>query len=241
MISYNMKLLPPFTLILFIPIALFSQSVNKSSNVLTQYDQLRGADNNGLLIGEYQKIVIESSETNPFYYTNVWSDCSIKYKGRVYDNVPLLYNILEDYLLTEHPRQLDGSSTPVRLFKNQVEWFEINNHKFVYLDYPIFIYESGFYDELFNGPFLQVYSKRTKELGTNDLDQSVIYEARDVFILRIFDTNIKIKNKSAFIKTLKEHKTDIKAFIKSKNLRVKPENESDIIQLAEFCNSLLKF
>jgi len=65
---------------------------------------------------------------------------------------------------------------------------------------------------------------------------SVAFYAMDYYYLMRGNKSIRIKSKKAFFQMFDLHKVEIKAFIRSNNLLIKPGNDVDIIILTKFCS-----
>ncbi|HEY0741267.1 MAG TPA: hypothetical protein VGD40_07395 [Chryseosolibacter sp.] len=110
------------------PMADTSAVVSAVKSLRTKYYQEKLSES-FLAIGsdylEYNPI----EDEHPYFNENDWIMGSVKYNEIVYENVPLLYDIRLQKILTEHP----ASGKKIELVKENVSWFKFANHHFGYL------------------------------------------------------------------------------------------------------------
>ena len=65
---------------------------------------------------------------------------------------------------------------------------------------------------------------------------SVVFSTIDYYYLMRAKKSVRIKNKKAFFQMFDSHKEEIKEYIRSNNLLIKPGNDVDILILTKFCS-----
>ena len=71
------------------------------------------------------------------------------------------------------------------------------------------------------------------------MDKTLEYFEADIFLIKYEGKYYKARSKAAFNRVLKSRKKEINAFAKQHRLKVNPDNEGDMIMLAEYCDKLL--
>ena len=90
------------------------------------------------------------NEGDPFFQSKTFDTGAVFYNNVLYENVPLLFDIVKEELLTHDPT----NNYIMRLNNERVKWFIIWGHTFVRLNHdsannsPL---HTGFYDLLYNG------------------------------------------------------------------------------------------
>ncbi|MGC4023425.1 MAG: hypothetical protein QM734_16475 [Cyclobacteriaceae bacterium] len=102
---------------------------------------------------------------HPYLYIN-WKEGSINYDGQLFNNVPLLYDISIDQVITK-----SFTGADFQLVKPFINFFTLGDRKFINLkDSSI---QSGFYEILFDSK-IKVYSKHVKKFRETTSDRQVI-------------------------------------------------------------------
>src|SRR6187551_309682 len=160
------KRIPPVLLVL-LPVFSFGQllqqdtsfvanSVQQAEKFYTQTIQGRAKLYNGSDYLEYKPV----GDEHPYYFSDDWTLGTVEYDGEHFEKVPILYDISNDKLVTEHYY----TSNKMQLVSELVGAFTVSNHSFVRLieNSPKGIsIKTGFYEILYNGP-TAVYAKQTK-------------------------------------------------------------------------------
>lgn len=98
-----------------------------------------------------------------FFLSDQWRDGDVCIECKVYENVPLLYDIFKDQLVLQSWNKIYR----ILLDKQNVRWFTIGKHRFVCIDRNDSteqgIPPSGYYEELIRGPVI-LLAKRVKSL-----------------------------------------------------------------------------
>ena len=116
-------------------LASYAQPMADTSAVVTAVKSLRAKyyeqklSESFLAIGSDYLEYNPSGDEHPYFSENDWMMGSVKYNGIVYENVPLLYDIRLQKVLTEHP----ASGKKIELVKENVSWFKVASHHLGYL------------------------------------------------------------------------------------------------------------
>lgn len=235
-----------FSLILLFSLiasAVYSQydvaQVNLSQDMTSLHDQLLGRGNTGLIYGEYQKFERASRSTHAFYLNDSWSTERIKYRGQVYENIPLMYNTFLEVLTIRHPSDLQYYSQPIKLIQHQIDWFEYEDHLFRYIEVENL--SPGLYDELYSGNHFMLLKKRRKVSQTSS-ELEVLYQPDDYTIIKYQGNYFQVNGRSSWLRVFKGNKElrkAIKNYSKRERIRFNGAFDTDLINLASYINETI--
>ncbi|MEO8823258.1 MAG: hypothetical protein ABI366_06745 [Ginsengibacter sp.] len=147
----------------------FSQKLEKENvanlqvkNAIDLYNHYN-ADYAPVYNGESYLYYTMKMEGSPFFKSGDFSRGWVNYKGRKYDSLQLLYDITRNQLVTLYPDKVFSI-----IIQNQfVDSFFLQGHTFIALeeDHKQNLYNSGFYDLLYNGK-TQLLARRAETLLT---------------------------------------------------------------------------
>ena len=202
------------------------------------YDSIVGLERTSLIDGSFYPFRTKALKTHEYFVQDKWDLGTLTYKDQVFE-VNMLYNIFQDLLIIQNTTNAETMVEPLKLSQNLVSRFEINSALFVRLEGDEAPEKTGFYQLLSDYPQLKVFVKRMKSQTFENGDEgypSVAFYAMDYYYLMRGNKSIRIKSKKAFFQMFDLHKVEIKAFIRSNNLLIKPGNDVDIIILTKFCS-----
>ncbi|MFY0625628.1 MAG: hypothetical protein JXR07_05005 [Reichenbachiella sp.] len=205
-------------------------------DVSTWFDDQFGRDQSQLVAGSYKKAYI-TAFSHPFFIESSWIKGSIQYRNQIFNDVDIIYNANDEYVIIKHPTNIALSSQPIKLEQNQIEWFEVLGHHFK--NYRFQNNFSGFYDVLFTGYSIDFISKRSKKELIDAKSRSIEYKVDDSFYLMKKNELFLIRNKRSFIKVFPALKKEINEFVKNNRLTVKPDNVETMIQLTQHCDTIV--
>ncbi|MFY0608453.1 MAG: hypothetical protein JXR10_17165 [Cyclobacteriaceae bacterium] len=200
------------------------------------YDQQIGRDHSGILQGEYQEIKYISKTTHQFFHLSSWQANTISFTGQVYDSIYLFYDIYKDQLIIQHPSELIYFGLGIKPIQQNVDWFTLDGHFFRNYSTPISNLGKGFFDELFIGETVNLLAKRSKMIKT---DNDIQFTNIDKLVIGIDGNYKRFNRKSSLWKIFPEYKKQIKGYIRSNNLSISKDNESELIMLTRYCDGLL--
>jgi hypothetical protein len=178
---------------------------------------------------------LSKNEEHPYYQVDDWSNGSIVYWGEIYENIPLMYDLSIDHVITEHNR-----GNLIKLLSEKVQSFTLVGHTFIrlYPDEKNKISE-GFYDRLYDGK-LKVYGKYGKVYAETLEARTIIPrfdESTRYYIVKDGIFNV-VRSKRSALNVLADRKPEIKAFLRKNKLHFKLNREKAIIQMAEYYDTL---
>lgn len=174
-------------------------------------------------------------EEHPYFSIDDWTFGSITYWGEVYENVPVMFDLSTDQVVTEHNR-----GNPIKLIPDKVDAFVISNHTFQRLmNNGTNKIADGFYERLYDGTS-KVYAKHQKVYREDITAREVIprfEENTRYFILKNGVFN-QVKKKASVLDTFEDHKQDVKNFMKKNRIRFNDNRAVAIVRIAEYYDTL---
>jgi hypothetical protein len=212
---------------------------NATQNAKTIFYQSLG-DASPLYNGQqYAGYPFRFTEGHPFFSSDEPLNGSVFYDGIRFDNLPLQFDELQNTVLLMDPRH------PIELINSKIAGFSLAGHQFTHLlndTLNMNAPSEGFYEVLYAGPST-VYKKETKN------KQEVIRSAEGVqyFIerkLRYYITKgnryYAVNNRNDLADVLKEHKSELKAYARSKKLSAKHNWDEYLVSLTAYYDKLMQ-
>lgn len=159
---------------------------------------------------------------------------SLIYYGVTYTNIPLFYDLNKDLLVSF---RFDGFSR-FAFLNEKVSEFNLNDHHFINLDPDSLarrVVKPGFYDELYVNK-LQVLARREKDIEQQKLDMTFIYRVH--YYLKKGDHYYSIDGEGDLINVLKDHKKELKQYIKDNKIKFGKDPEKALVMLATYYDHL---
>ena len=182
---------------------------------------------------------LQKTKGHPFFETDQTQQGSVLYNGASFSDVPLLYDIKLDQLITFYPVSL----LKIQLITPSVGSFSINNHSFICLpEIKETNFTAGFYELLASGK-ASIIARRVKETEKSIQGGQVEYSfiERDKYYIRHNEKTYLISSGADIIRLFPEQRKELQKFVKSNRLRFKKNSrEKDMIQLISYYNALSK-
>jgi hypothetical protein len=233
-------------LLLFLPVLSFAQllqqdtlfiatSVQQVKKIYSQTIQGQARLYNGSDYLEYKPV----GDEHPYYFSDDWVLSTVEYDGERFEKVPILYDISNDKLVTEHYY----TSNKMQLVSELVQTFTVSNHSFVRLNENSstgISIKTGFYEMLYSGP-TAVYAKRTKtreeKISAEKFLEVSFTEKTRYYILKNA-VYYGVNSKRSVLQILGDRKKELKHFIKEKHIRFKKDEEKALVDLVHYYDSL---
>jgi len=181
------------------------------------YSKQLGKKNEDIFNGDYYVVKVRSKNDHRFYNDFRWKPGAIEYNGKLYENIDLLYDLMDDLIIVRN-----GSitkSVPLKPLQRGVSQFIIENNVFINItsENPP-PRGAGFYQLLHRGANLLLV-RRFEKLETYAKVQS-----NDFTYLKHGDKYHPIKSRGSLFRLFPEFKMRIKGYIKQKKLRFDSKN-----------------
>ena len=232
-----MKLFLSFFSTLFLIAPSFSQSMQKDSptdaqvkNAIAVYDHYN-ANNAPVFNGNEYLFYTFKMEGDPFFGTGIYGDESVSfvegwvsYNGRKYGSVALLFDIVRDQLVILSPDQ----KTPIIMHNEFVDSFSLLGHTFIALkeDHKQNLYNTGFYDLLYNGKNVQFLERRSKVLNPRIVSNTMItnFPAKNRFYIHKNGLYYLVSNKKDVFRVYSDRIKDLKKLMRQNHLKLRRKN-----------------
>jgi hypothetical protein len=182
--------------------------------------------------GKDYKEPAQTNDQHPFYGSDDWVYGSVKYGGQAFPNVPLLFDVTTEKVITENYYNADE----LVLINEKLESFTIGDHRFKKIkteDVGNSLPQSGFYQILHDGPSTLV-AKRQKlmrervEIDAIEND----FEARDRYFIFKNGRYFQVKSKASILNVLSDQKQGLRQFIKKRRIRFKNNQDAALPLIA---------
>lgn len=213
-------------------------SGQSSSKVVELYRE-KLAEQSTLYLGRVYTGFDNRITGHAFFLSGEWLPASILYDGVLYENVDLLFDIVREEVVVRHP----NGFAKIKLLNERISWFSFSDHTFIRLQEPDSANgsfpEAGIYQELYEGD-LSVLAKRKKHLKEHTYDTELIrnFEDHNRFYIKKDGLYYQVKSKRAVLNVLKDHKKEIRRFLRKNNIRYSNNQDTAIVKIAEYYDSL---
>lgn len=164
---------------------------------------------------------------------------SVVYDGFLYEDVPLLYDLYRDVLVSVF---YEGNFK-FNLISEKVTEFKIDNHHFVYLDKGLdstkSVGRTGFYDLLHKGR-IKIYSKRTRLLqeATDARYARQFFVPKNFYYVEKDKTLYSFSSLGSFLSLFKKERSEMRKYLKKNEIRYKDNPERAMVLLANYYDTL---
>jgi hypothetical protein len=161
--------------------------------------------------GSDYKISYGYDDQHGFFRTDDWTNGNVMYENHFYDDVPLLYDITIDRVITEN---FYNASEMVLIYE-KLSHFKIGNSLFVKLDHKT-LSKPGFYELLYDGPS-RVVAKRVKVIREeiNMREVRINFDEKDRFYIYKNGAYLQVRNKGSVLKVFEDRKAALKEYLKA--------------------------
>lgn len=182
---------------------------------------------------EHTPVKVVSGQ-HPYYKSHEWLRGSINYSNQYYENLRLLYDLVNDQLILQNFNQ----SSAIQLVNIKLKSFELEGREFINIADKS-LPAAGFYEVLYDGP-TRLLSKRTKrawkQTSSGKIEQ--LYKERSLYFILVDSRYIPVKNKRDILKIFSTRKKELNAYIRKQASSL--TNEGRIIAIVKYKDSLTK-
>jgi hypothetical protein len=209
------------------------------ANIVTDFYKKIGSESrlyNGILYDFYDPTIIDNAY---FENVNTWSKGSVIYDGYVYNNASLLYDLYTDQLVMLFYNKF----LKIALITEKIRSFDLLDHHFIYLkndpSNPNSL-NTGFYANLYEGK-IKVFARYSKSIQHSSNISGTITSTftpnTDYYIFKD-GKYYKTNGQGSFLDVLKNHKKEIKQFLKNNKIIFKTSPELSMTAIAAYYDSL---
>jgi len=179
------------------------------------------------------------NEGDPFFQSKQFDTGAVFYNNVLYKNVPLLYDVVKDELLTHDPTNY----YIIRLNNEGVRWFSVWDNTFIRLNHDSannVALHTAYYDLLYNGN-TGLYKRVSKIIKEN----SGSFQGINKFIVETDEYFIKknnqyyiVKKKKSLLAILNNKKKEIEQFIRKNKLNLKKNKDYSLIKIIAYYDEI---
>ncbi|MFY0626726.1 MAG: hypothetical protein JXR07_10535 [Reichenbachiella sp.] len=201
------------------------------------YDNTVGIENIGILEGTFFLMPAQSPAQHQVYKNLVWAQGDLLYKGQLYSEIDMMYNIYSDQLILRNLGVSSSMDQAILPDQNCIPSFTIHDDRFLYLSDPLGPNMTpGFYQSRFDGKSLDLLIKWTKKQNTES--NRVQYEEETSVFLSYNGQYSKYNGERSLLKLFPEHKREIKKYIRTNMGYLKKQVDENLVQAVIFCDKL---
>jgi hypothetical protein len=209
---------------------IFSQSVKKDSiidlqvkNAIDIYNHYN-AENAPVYNGQEYLYYTFKMEGDPFFGLKDFTYGWVSYNGRKYDSLGLIYDLVRNQVVVLSP----DHRTPIVMNNEFIDSFSIFGHTFIALqeDHKQNLYNTGFYDLLYDGQNVQFLERRLKLLNPriqgNTLTTS--FAGKNHFYIHKNGLYYLVSNKKDVFRVFADQIHEMKRMMRQNHLKLKRRN-----------------
>ncbi|MBF9255323.1 hypothetical protein I2I11_18645 [Pontibacter sp. 172403-2] len=169
-------------------------------------------------------------EGNQFFETDAFSPGSIYYDGTWYTDVPILYDVMNDAVVTMH----NSSGDKLKLINAKIDTFRLRGHTFVHFNNKQALLQPGFYDVLYSKD-LKFLVRRDKSIQERAMQQGMEGEFRveDELYICKDSTCYPVSSKRSVYAALKDRKKQLRKYASQQHLQFRKKREAAILALVK--------
>lgn len=177
-------------------------------------------------------------ELHPWFSSDDWITGSVFYDGKYFQDVPLMYDLYQGVLVTEHY----PSAHAIQLVDEKLQHFTIDGHHFERISNESVgnsLPATDFYEILYSGE-TKVIVRRQKTLREQIVSQTVerSFEEKNRYFLMRNGIFFPVKSKSSVLKLMSNRKQEIKKYLKQEKLIFADNRERALATVAEYYDTL---
>lgn len=205
-------------------------------NNIKRYGQVIGGQtllNNG---SQYRQPDQSNDEQHPFFEFDDWVYGKVTYDNQKYDNVPLLFDIYKEQVITENYY----NASEMALVYEKLSAFNIGEHNFIKIDDET-LPKPGFYELIYNGPS-RVIAKKQKVMRETLSTREILIAFDNRFRYFIYKNGayFQVRNRSSALKLFEDKKSSMKEHVKKYKMLFKTDFEKALKLTAAHYDALNK-
>lgn len=216
----------------------FCQNYSKEK-IYSWYDGQTGMENSSLFRGiEYVEAHRMINEKHKFFEFQEFQKGSVTYDGQTYHNLPLKYNIYDNLLLVN--LQQGQRNSFFQLFSDKVDEFQINGHKFQYLQAGNNTDIVGFYEVINEDGDFKIFKKHVKnmrELRDKNFAYNEFGAADPDYIFQFNNEFFELDNRRDLFSKFPDLKNEIRGFYRTYRKQSKNYPDAFMKSLANEMNA----
>lgn len=223
----------------------FSQSTQNDTlknmqlkNAIGVYDRYN-ADNAPVYNGQEYLYYTFKMEGDPFFGGAEFSNGWVSYSGRKYISLLLMYDIVRNQLIVLSP----DKKIPIVMHNEFIDSFSFAGHTFIALkeDHTQNLYNTGFYDLLYNGSHVQFLERHLKAANPRIVGtiMTTSFEEKDRYYIYKNGLYYLVTGKKDVFRVFNDKIHDLKKLMRQNHLKMRHKNfESAAIKVTALYDQL---
>lgn len=174
---------------------------------------------------EYVEYAANLKKGSPYFQSTSFTKGSIVYDDILYENVPLLYDMVLNRVVISDP----ANNFRITLAGEKISQFTILGHRFTRITEDTItgrpVIRTGFYDVLYKGN-ISILEKTEKSIQENPGTLENYIQEKNTFYLERKNMYYTINSESAILDVLKDRKKELKQFISANKLKFGSDNKA---------------
>lgn len=177
----------------------------------------------------------QTGDEHPFFESDDWVYGSVRYNNQLFLNVPLLYDITSDKLITENI-----NAAEIQLVYEKLSGFTIGQHKFSKIEAKS-LPKNGFYEVLHDGPS-QAVAWRQKIVRERiiSLEIDIGFDGKDRYFVLKNGIYFPVRNKVSLLRIFADERNALKQFMGKNKLRYRKDPATVLRMVAAEYDSIKK-
>lgn len=174
------------------------------------------------------------------YYNdvNVWKTGTVCYNDIVYHNVPLMYDIFKDCLVSLYYNKF----SKYNLVNEKLQYFDLADGHFVYLNVDSLTnpeIRNGIYNQFYKGKTeVLIQTSKTMQIASNGNLESYFTQSKQKFYLKNGTAYYNITGKSSVLKALNNKKQQVQSYIKNNDIKFNNNMQQALAKVAYYYDHL---
>lgn len=218
---------------------LCQESLSDSTILMTMRDHVtvvyREALGPNLHINQGKELVEFRGEwdKHPYFKSFDWADGSVRYDEQWYDEMPILYNTVNDEVAI-----LSNNGLAIKLNKNRVSEFRFLGSRFVHLADPG-LREKGFYEILYDGD-VNVLARRKKVYLEKLTYDRILFEylVRDYYLIQKDGKYHQVRGKHSVLGVFDDQKKVLRRQLRKEGIQYSQSRDKALVLMAEYYDEL---
>lgn len=177
-------------------------------------------------------------EEHPYFLSPDWIIGSAFYDGEYFRDVPLMYDLASQVLITEHA----ANGHPIRLVEEKLTHFTLDGHYFERIvndSVANSLPTTGLYEVLHQGPTKVLARSQEvprEQIVSGEVERS--FDRRTRYFMMRDGRFFPVRSKASVLKILADRKNDLRKFLRQTKLSFSDDREGALKSLAEHYDSL---
>ena len=164
---------------------------------------------------------------------------NVYYDGAEYNDIPLLYDIYKDQLISV----LDDKTSKYVLLNERVKQFDLQQQHFINIDADTLnnntVIKTGYYDQLYKGR-LEILSKKYKKIenytSTTGAQEAYSFftDTKEDFFIEKNNVYYKVTGKSSLLNILKDKRRELQQYISANKIKFNKAPGQALVSIATY-------